>query len=136
MATTKRNTINKEDAELLQSSDTPETNSQESDSVEPAPTPPRTYPIQEGIRGRDGGPYLDDVERRRLAEYRGIRENREPDYTEVEKHESMVPAHRLFDNLNSNPGSRGVDPLERFVLVPKEDSSNVAPVVESSESDD
>lgn len=38
------------------------------------------YNAQNGVAGRDGGPYLDQVEARRAEEIRAQVENRDPDY--------------------------------------------------------
>lgn len=73
---------------------------------------------QEGIRGRDGGPYLDDVERMRDEERRAFLEKREPDYRNTLH--GGVEAHQLVDNLASNPGSWEKDP--RFVPQKRDDA--------------
>lgn len=38
----------------------------------------------EGLHGRQGGPFLDDVQRRQAEETRAIREGREPDYENMQ----------------------------------------------------
>lgn len=44
------------------------------------------FNANEGLHGRQGGPFLDDVQRRQQEEVRAVREGREPDY------ENMQPA--------------------------------------------
>lgn len=90
------------------------------------------FSMQDGLRGRDGGPYLDDLERRNEENIRAYRENREPDYERVNAdHGSMVPGHLLVDNIYSNPGSSNVGLYDRFNLVPK--FQEVTPVAEVKE---
>lgn len=38
----------------------------------------------EGLHGRQGGPFLDDVQRRQQEEVRAIREGREPNYDNMQ----------------------------------------------------
>lgn len=38
----------------------------------------------EGLHGRQGGPFLDDVQRKQAEETRAIREGREPDYENMQ----------------------------------------------------
>lgn len=92
------------------------------------------FSMQDGLRGRDGGPYLDDLERRNEENIRAYREKREPDYERVNAdHGSMVPGHLLVDNVYSNPGSSNVGLYDRFNLVPKfQEATPVAEVEENT----
>lgn len=63
------------------------------------------YNAQDGIRGRDGGPYADeeDARQREVARARG--EGREPDFENLQPTvgQQLVTSRFVEDNLYSNP---------------------------------
>ncbi len=65
------------------------------------------YNIQDGQKGRDGGPYLDHVERQQAEIHRAYREDREPadlnGTLPAAQGTTMVIASRVPDNDYSNP---------------------------------
>lgn len=65
------------------------------------------YNIQSGVKGRDGGPYLDEVERQRAEVMRARAEDREPasdDNLPAHVGTQLVTAPFVVDNsLASNP---------------------------------
>lgn len=74
-------------------------------------------PSQEGIRGRDGGPYLDEVEAYREEQTRAFREQRDINFNNIYSGPHMVDFERLPDNVNSNPGSVHTPLLHRFQVL-------------------
>lgn len=89
------------------------------------------FNIHDGIRGRDGGPYLDQIERQRAEIARAKVEGREPADLDGPlpgtAGSPLVVAEVLFDNVASNP-SMSVN----FVSVDSHDASDethVAPVI-------
>ncbi len=77
------------------------------------------YNIQDGQKGRDGGPYLDHVERQQAEVYRAFREEREPE----DLNGTLPPAVGTFttiarqvpDNPYSNPSMAAAPGLELTV---------------------
>lgn len=69
---------------------------------------------QEGTRGRDGGPYLDDVERMREEQRRAYISGTSPKWENVLS--GYVEADQLVDNhFTSNPGSQYLPPRVKTV---------------------
>src|ERR1044072_5229181 len=62
------------------------------------------YDVNKGLTKRDGGPYLDQVERERDEVVRAAREGREPDLANapVSVGTVLVPKHYLRENDASN----------------------------------
>ena len=93
------------------------------------------FPLHEGLRGRDGGPYLDEVERLREEEKRASREGRPINYNNIRDHADVVPIGDLVDNIYANPGSRDRKIDHRFSVTPNDHSVKfVAPDIEGGES--
>jgi hypothetical protein len=63
------------------------------------------YVAQDGMRGRDGGPYLDQIEREQGEVLRARREDREPDFDDLQPVAGtvLVTGTNLTDNVQSNP---------------------------------
>lgn len=86
----------------------------------------------DGLTGRDGGPYLDEVERRNAETIRAAKENRKPDYDNAPATAGtpLVTAAQLAakDGVNSNPSQQNVDrnKLVTEALVKDKDSSLTA----------
>lgn len=74
----------------------------------------------EGLHGRQGGPFLDDVQRKQTEETRAIREGREPDYDNMQPyvgddlrteeqllqqaiHSATPPELTQFEGITANP---------------------------------
>lgn len=80
----------------------------------------KLFNIHEGTKGRAPGIYLDQVERRRLEEYRAAIEEREPNFTDMPPgYEPLVRKDALSDNsFYSNPSnqyvSHEVKPVAEF----------------------
>jgi hypothetical protein len=74
------------------------------------------YNPHDGIKGRDGGPYLDYVEREQAEKIRAQAEGREPVFdgsTPATAGTPLVPATQLTDNsFNSNPSRRNAPGFE------------------------
>jgi hypothetical protein len=88
------------------------------DSVERA-----FYISSHGIRGRDGGPYFDDLDREAAEVRRAKAEGREPDLDNppptVGTH--LVTANQLTDNIPSNPSMINAPGPEAAILAVKDD---------------
>lgn len=71
------------------------------------------YNAQDGLRGRQGGRYLDVVERVAAEEDRAQREQRDPDYDNppAAAGTTLVTDALRVDNPFSNPGSAEVAPV-------------------------
>lgn len=107
----------KEEVEVKSEKETPET-------VE-------LFNVHQGLRGRDGGPYQDVVERERAEVIRAQREGRDPnfdpDVMPATVGTPLVPASALRDNTNSHPsmdhfstaGTLGPDTDSPFVEAPE-----------------
>lgn len=66
-----------------------------------------------GKSGRTQGVYLDEVERRRLEDYRARIEGREPDYDNLDiGYSPLVPESAIVDNTNMSNISAGRDPQQ------------------------
>lgn len=74
------------------------------------------YNIHSGLKGRDGGPYLDQIERQVAEERRAVAEGREPNYSDplpATAGTPLVPAALVVDNsLTSNPSMANRPGLE------------------------
>ena len=72
------------------------------------------YNPHDGLTGRDGGPYLDDQERRLAEVVRAAKEDREPDFEKAPATAGtpLVTAAELVAAANpaSNPSQMGSDP--------------------------
>lgn len=94
--------------------------------------PKKFFMAQEGMRGRDGGPYLDLVEREAAEIQRAKIEGREPDMENLSAVAGtvLVPIGQLADNLYSNPSMSDPDPLAEAMGKAIEDNlpDNVKPV--------
>lgn len=79
----------------------------------------KLYNPHRGLTGRDGGPYLDEVERRRAEEVRAQVENREPDFDNMPAVAGtpLVVAGQLANaaNPSSNPSQTRIDPAARAI---------------------
>lgn len=75
------------------------------------------YNAQDGIRGRDGGPYADEEDARNRETQRARGEDREPDYDNLQPTvgNQLVTARFVEDNLYSNPSMAAAPgPLEKL----------------------
>lgn len=74
------------------------------------------YNPHDGLKGRDGGPYLDFVEREQQEKVRANKENREPvtgGETPAVAGTPLVPANQVVDNsVMSNPSRFAAPGLE------------------------
>lgn len=75
------------------------------------------YNVQDGIKGRDGGPYLDQIERHTAEVRRAAQEDREPagawEKLPPAVGTVIVTARQLEDNsYTSNPSMAGVPGVE------------------------
>jgi hypothetical protein len=74
------------------------------------------YNPHDGLKGRDGGPYLDYVEREQAEKIRANKEDREPVFdgsTPAVAGTPLVPASQVIDNSHtSNPSRAGAPGLE------------------------
>lgn len=83
----------------------------------------KMYNPHEGLTGRDGGPYLDQVENDLAEDRRAFVEGREPDYEAAKKNPSagtpLVTGSQLLQMANpaSNPSQQGNDVLAQAVDV-------------------
>lgn len=61
------------------------------------------YNVNEGVHGRTGGPYLDDVQARAEEDRRALIEGREPNYDDLQPFVGvqLVNKQRLIDGYNS-----------------------------------
>lgn len=92
----------------------------------------------EGLVGRDGGPYLDEEERREAETRRARIENREPDYDNAPATAGtpLVPAEYLANNVgvNSAPskltGGTSADFVKDSLLALKDTEGFPTPVSE------
>lgn len=85
------------------------------------------YNPHDGLTGRDGGPYLDEVERRNAETIRAAKEGREPDYDNAAATAGTPlvtgPVLAQIANPASNPSQQQADPMAAGVqkLVDDED---------------
>lgn len=72
------------------------------------------YNIQDGLRGRSGGVYLDQQLRVDAEELRAKSENRKPDFKNppAQAGTTLVTEDRRVDNVYSNPSSLVVAPVK------------------------
>lgn len=72
------------------------------------------YNIHDGLRGRDGGPYLDQMEREAAEIQRAKVEDREPDLDNPGSSAGtpLVPISQVPDNIYANPSMAYEDPLK------------------------
>lgn len=89
------------------------------------------YNANDGLTGRDGGPYLDEEEARLAESRRAIAENREPDYDNPPASAGIVLltagqllANEGVNNLPSQDGSAGIN-AENAIRALAEDDSNL-----------
>ena len=76
------------------------------------------YNPHAGLKGRDGGPYLDEVLRERAEVNRAKLEGREPDFENLpaEAGTPLVPATQVIDNsVMSNPSMANHPGFERIL---------------------
>lgn len=61
------------------------------------------YNVNDGVRGRDGGPYLDEVQARIAEDNRAYIEGREPNYDNLEPFVGvqLVTRDQLIQNYNN-----------------------------------
>jgi hypothetical protein len=85
------------------------------------------YNVNDGVYGRDGGPYLDQVEGRQQEERRAALEGREPDYDahSVSPYVPLVTGDQLIANYN--PTTLAGDDQKKF------DGEITAPVIATVE---
>ena len=76
------------------------------------------YDVNKGVNGRDGGPYLDEIEAQEAERRRAFIENREPDLDNPGPYQGsvLVDAETLIQNHNSTrhgkfEGEIKVDPV-------------------------
>lgn len=85
------------------------------------------YNPHDGVTGRDGGPYLDDQERRLAEVVRAAKEDREPDFEKAPATAGtpLVTASELVNTANpaSNPSQMGADPYALAVDTLAKDES-------------
>ena len=78
------------------------------------------FNVHEGLTGRDGGPYMDDEERRLAEIRRAAVEGREPDFENMGAvaGTQLVPGAYLLDRQfnNSIPSQGKVDPVTNSVV--------------------
>lgn len=67
------------------------------------------YDVNNGVRGRDGGPYLDDEQKMRAETVRAKVEGREPDYDNpgATAGTQLRIAELVPDNVYANPSMQG-----------------------------
>jgi hypothetical protein len=83
------------------------------------------FNAQEGVRGRDGGPYGDVVDAEMAETKRAKAEKREPDYENLmpSAANQIVIGQNLEDNIWSNPSMAAVeDPLAARLQSAKEEA--------------
>lgn len=77
------------------------------------------YNRQAGLRGRDGGPYLDELEAEHREKIAAHHEGRDFDPEKAKARlggNLLTPPENLEDNTYSNPGSRGLEnPASKMV---------------------
>lgn len=83
------------------------------------PETTKLYNLHDGLTGRDGGPYLDQVEREAAEVRRAKVEGREPDleHPGTTAGDPLVTARQLVETANpqSNPSQIGFDPFAAAV---------------------
>jgi len=99
-------------------------------STKSAETPETSkyYVAQDGVSGRDGGPYLDQIEREQGEVLRARAEGRDVDFEKASAVAGtvLVTGGQLTDNVNSNPSMLGVSETtepkvnEELVATPQE----------------
>lgn len=81
------------------------------------PEDKKLWNVNEGITGRDGGPYLDEEQARAAEEIRARIEKREPNHDEIQPYAGimLVPAATLIntETVNSNPSMEGSTALAK-----------------------
>lgn len=90
------------------------------------------YNQHDGLRGRDGGPYLDQVERESAEILRARAEGREPDLEKASAVAGtpLVTINQVPDNTNANPSMSGVTDLDTAISKSMEESASTEEVQE------
>jgi hypothetical protein len=83
------------------------------------------YNIHDGLRGRDGGNYLDLVEMEAAEVARAKAEGREPDFTKLQPTAGvpLTPISQVPDNTHANPSMANNTALDEAIAKFKQETA-------------